>query len=117
MRERVSKILRTLSREKTFYFFTSIGNYTGESAASLKEFMDKIKEVNVKSLVFHFQRRDFERWIAEVLEDKELAEEIEKMQKINVTGDLLRNRLYEVISKRYKELTNRLRLTSEDFSI
>lgn len=117
MRERVSKILRPLSREKTFYFFTSIGNYTGESAASLKEFMDKIKEVNVKSLVFHFHRGDFERWIAEVLEDKELAEEIEKMQKINVTGDLLRNRLYEVISKRYKELTNRLRLTGEDFSI
>jgi len=35
-----SKILRTVSREKAFYFFTSIGNYTGISASSLKEFME-----------------------------------------------------------------------------
>jgi len=27
--------------EKAFYFFTFTGNYTGESAASLREFMDK----------------------------------------------------------------------------
>lgn len=117
MRERVSKILRNLSREKAFYFFTSIGNYTGENAASLKEFMDKINEVNVKSLMFHFHRGDFERWIADVLEDKELAEEIGKMQKIDVPSGLLRNRLYEVVSKRYKELTNWLRFTGEDISI
>jgi len=104
--ERVSRILRNLPREKAFYFFTSIGNYTGESAASLKEFMYKINEVNVKSLVFHFHRGDFERWIAEVLEDKELAEGIRKMQKTNVTGDLLRSRLFEVVSKRYKQLIN-----------
>lgn len=109
MRERVSRILRNVSREKAFYFFTSIGNYTGESAASLKEFVHKIDEVNAKSLVFHFHRGDFERWIAEVLEDKKLAEEIRKMQKIDVKGDLLRSRLHEVVSKRYKQLINWLR--------
>lgn len=109
MSKSVSRILRDLSREKAFYFFTSIGNYTGESASSLKEFMYKINEVNVKSLEFHFHRGDFERWVAEVLEDKELAEGIRKMQKSAVTGDLLRSRLFEVVSKRYKRLINWLR--------
>jgi len=65
-RENISRILRTLPREKAFYFFTSIGNYTGESASSLKEFMEKINEVNLKSLEFHLHRGDFEKWIAEV---------------------------------------------------
>jgi hypothetical protein len=63
------KALKSVPREKAFYFFTSIGNYTGESASSLKEFMEKINEVNVKSLEFHLYRGDFEKWIDEVLED------------------------------------------------
>ena len=103
-RENISRILRTLPREKAFYFFTSIGNYTGESASSLKEFMEKINEVNLKSLEFHLHRGDFEKWIAEVLEDNELAEEIGKLQKLNLTGNALRNQLYRIVSKHYYNL-------------
>ena len=91
------KVIKTVPREKAFYFFTSIGNYTGGSASSLKEFMEKINEVNVKSLEFHLYRGDFEKWIAEVLEDKELAEEIRKLQKFNLVGDTLRKQLYTII--------------------
>lgn len=106
MKEEVnSKILRTLPREKAFYFFTSIGNYTGESATSLKEFMEKINQVNVKSLEFHLYRGDFEKWITEVLEDKKLAEEVGKLQKTSYLGDHLRNQLYAIVSKRYQQLT------------
>ena len=105
-RENISRILRTLPREKAFYFFTSIGNYTGESASSLKEFMEKINEVNLKSLEFHLHRGDFEKWIAEVLEDNELAEEVGKLQKLNLTGNALRNRLYLIVSKRHAFLIN-----------
>jgi hypothetical protein len=100
-----SKILRTLPREKAFYFFTSIGNYTGESASSLKEFMEKINEVNVKSLEFHLYRGDFEKWITEVLEDKELVEEIRKLQKFNLVGDTLRKQLHAIILGHLKYLT------------
>lgn len=103
-----SKILRTLPREKAFYFFTSIGNYTGESAESLKEFMKKINEVNVKSLEFHLYRGDFSKWAAEVLEDNELAEELRRLQGSNLSGDSLRNQLYTRVSRHYKELTNKL---------
>ncbi|MDH5754734.1 MAG: DUF5752 family protein [Candidatus Bathyarchaeota archaeon] len=103
-RETTSRILRTLPREKAFYFFTTIGNYTGESASSLKEFVEKINEVNVKSLEFHFYRGDFKKWVAEVLQDKELAEELRKLQETSLSGNLLRNQLYAVVSKHYKEL-------------
>jgi len=105
MKENISRIFRTLPREKAFYFFTSIGNYTGESAASLKEFMEKINQVNVKSLEFHLYRGDFEKWITEVLEDRKLAEDIVKLQKTNLLSDQLRNQLHAIVSKHYQQLT------------
>jgi hypothetical protein len=101
-----SKTLRTVPREKTFYFFTSIGNYTGLSAASLKEFMERVNEVNVKSLEFHLYRGDFEKWTNEVLEDPWLAGDIKKLQKFGLTGDALRNQLYLTVSRRIKRLTS-----------
>lgn len=100
-----SRILRTLPREKAFYFFTSIGNYTGDSAASLKEFVDKINEVNVKSLEFHFSRGDFEKWIDEVLEDKSLAVEIAGLRGKNYSGAVLKEHLYNTVVGRYSQLS------------
>ncbi|MGQ9551742.1 MAG: DUF5752 family protein [Candidatus Bathycorpusculaceae bacterium] len=100
-----SRILRTVSREKSFYFFTSIGNYTGESASSLKEFMDKINVVNAKSLEFHLYRGDFEKWIGEVLEDRELAEEISELRGLNYSGETLRNNIYSIIAERHRQLS------------
>jgi hypothetical protein len=99
------RALKTVPREKAFYFFTSIGNYTGESASSLKEFMEKINEVNVKSLEFHLYRGDFEKWIDEVLEDAQLADEIRKLKRANLTGESLRNQLYAVVARELKRLT------------
>jgi hypothetical protein len=93
---------KELSKEKAFYFFTAIGNYTGESAASIEDFLEKIVRVDIKSIEFHFYRGDFEKWIAEIIEDKELAEQIKKLKDQNLTGEKLRNRLYQIISKRYE---------------
>jgi hypothetical protein len=103
-----SKILNQLPREKAFYFFTSIGNYTGVSASSLKEFMEKINEVNVKSLEFHVGRGDFEKWIDEVLQDSELAGEVRRLEKYNLTGESLRGQLFTIVSRRFKRLTSQL---------
>jgi hypothetical protein len=104
-KETASKILRTVPREKAFYFFTSIGNYTGTSASSLKEFMDRVNEVNVKSVEFHLYRGDFDKWIDEVLLDPELAGDVRRIQRLNLTGDSLRNQLYATVSRRLKRLT------------
>jgi hypothetical protein len=108
--EMISKILRALPREKAFYFFTSIGNYTGESAASLKEFAEKINEVNIKSLEFHLYRRDFEKWIDETLEDKELAIEIRNLRSLNYSGTMLKEHLYSIVAKRYGKLSGDIKI-------
>ena len=92
-----------LPRENAFYFFSSIGNYIGESAASLEEFMEKIREVNVKSLEFHLYREDFEKWISGTLKEKELAADIRKLRGSNIIGDELRNQLYLTVSKKCSE--------------
>lgn len=98
------RILRKLSRENAFYFFTSIGNYTGESASSLKAFLEKIKEVDAKSLEFHLYRGDFERWMAGTLEDEKLARKIQDLKTLNPVGDALRDQLCFIVSKRYEKL-------------
>jgi hypothetical protein len=106
--ETPSRILAPLPREKAFYFFTSIGNYTGISASSLKEFMEKINDVNAKSLEFHLNRGDFEKWVNEVLQDSELAGELRRLQRSNMAGDDLRNQLYVSVSRRLKCLIDLL---------
>lgn len=106
MSKNESKTLRALSREKAFYFFTSIGNYAGESAASLEEFAKKILDVKIKSLEFHLYRGDFERWIADTLEDNTLAKKFRELKTSKPIGIDLRDRLYLLVSKHYKDLKN-----------
>jgi hypothetical protein len=99
-----SQIFRRLPKERAFYFFTSVENYTGESAASFEDFLERIKQVDIKSLEFHLCRGDFEKWIAEILEDKELAEEALNLRDIMPTRDILRKRLVAIIAKRREKL-------------
>lgn len=99
-----SRALRNVLREEAFYFFTSIGNYTGQSAASLEEFLHKIKDIDIKSLEFHLFREDFEKWIDQTLGDDKLAGEIKILRGQKVAGIALRDRLYFIVSRRLKEL-------------
>ncbi|MDH5779136.1 MAG: DUF5752 family protein [Candidatus Bathyarchaeota archaeon] len=99
-----SRILRKLPRKNAFYFFTSIGNYTGINSASLEEFIEKIKEVNIKSLEFHLYRGDFEEWADKTLEDKGLAEKIRSLRTLKPVGNALRDQLYFIVSKRFEEV-------------
>jgi alpha-amylase len=100
----MSRSQKIVPREKAFYFFSSIGNYTGVSALSLKEFIEKINEVNVKSLEFHLNRGDFEKWVNDVLQDVELAVDIRRLQRLNLVGEALRNQLVLTVSRRLRRL-------------
>jgi len=99
-----SRALRNVTREEAFYFFTSIGNYTGHSAASLDEFLLKVKDIDMKSLEFHLFREDFEKWIAQTLGDIRLSDDIRSLRIQKIVGNALRDRLYLVTSRRLKEL-------------
>jgi len=89
-----------------FHFCVDIGDYTGISAASYKDFLTSIKQVNAKSLSFHLHRRDFQKWVLDILKDKKLAKEMETVRKQKLRGQALRNRLYRIVYERSKELTN-----------
>jgi len=99
-----SRILRNVMRGEAFYFFTSIGNYTGQSASSLDEFLVRLRDIDVKSLEFHLFREDFEKWVSQTLGDSRLAEEIRGLRLQKVSGNALRDRLFLLVSKRLKEL-------------
>ena len=105
---KTSKILRTLPRDKAFYFFTSIGNYTGESATSLEEFVKKILDIDIKSLEFHLYKGDFEKWITETLEDNILASKVKQLKALKPIGIDLRDRLYLIVSKHFENLKSPL---------
>ena len=94
---------RKLSQREAFYFFTSVGNFTGRSATSLKDFLKEIREVDAKSLEFHLQRGDFEKWIIDVLRNTKLAREIRNLRNQKLTGEVLRVYLSKIVSKRYRK--------------
>ena len=98
------QILRELSRKNAFYFFTSVGNYTGYRAMSLEEFATIIREIEKVSLEFHLYREDFEKWADEVLEDNELSTRIRAVKLLEPVGNALRDQLDFTVTKRLEEL-------------
>jgi len=93
-----------MGNDEAFYFFTDIGNYTGQSASSLEEFLSRIKEINAKSLEFHLFREDFEKWTSSTIGYAQLTKDLAMLRRQKAAGAGLRGRLSSVVSKRLKEL-------------
>jgi len=83
--------------EKPFYFFTDYGRYTGLLAFSIPSFLEVVRVVDAKSLEFHLYRRDFERWIRDVIKAPLLAEEVATLRKRMLKGDEIRPALIKVV--------------------
>lgn len=98
---KIKEILRTVTRDKAFYFYEEIGKPTRYMATSLLDFRNKINTVQSSSLVFHLRRKDFENWIREIIRDSELAERISK---ISPSDFDLNKKLYATVDMRIKEL-------------
>jgi hypothetical protein len=62
-----------------------------------------LKEVDPRSIVFHMQRRDFEKWVT-FLGDNSLAMQIEELGKIQLPQNNLRSNLYDIVKKRCDKL-------------
>ena len=96
-------ILRSVSYEKAFYFFTDIGKQTGATALSMSGFYEGLRVVEPQSVHFHFQRKDFQNWLKDVLGDPELAQRIDLIN-MELTNQDLRNELLKTVLTRYTEL-------------
>jgi hypothetical protein len=101
-----SKLLRTVTMEEAFRFYTDIGQYYGQPATSLADFYGKLETVPVKSIDFHFRRGDFEKWIQESIGDKYLANEISKADK-SLHGEELRIFIQRAVRNRLLTLKKR----------
>ena len=109
--ESVKKILRTVTQKEAFYFFTRSGEYTGEYATNLDNFCNIIKHIELKSVLFHFDRQDFEKWIKGTIGDANLANKIVEIRK-SVKREEFRNKTLQIVTQRLSQL-NKL-LASED---
>jgi len=101
------RILRTVPYNNAFYFFTDIGQYSGKLAVSLADFCQKIKTIDIKSVDFHFKRRDFQKWIRGTIGDAYLANEINKIRK-SILGEELRDKICQTVERRLTELKKTL---------
>ena len=98
-----SYLLRTVSKEDCFRFYSEIGKPTGDTACSTGEFEDKLQSVPIQSVTFHFKRQDFQNWFKTTIGDDELATNLNKI-KTTLQGEDLRQALLKKIQTRINEL-------------
>jgi hypothetical protein len=105
-KEAVSKILRSVRESEGFHFYLAIGEPTGETAVNLTEFVRKMATVEVQSVNFHYTRKDFQKWISEVLEDAELALRLDRIGRIRlgIRGEDLRSEVLRTVKVRLNDL-------------
>ncbi len=99
----IQKILAQVSYENGFHFFTDVGKSLGETAISLFSFFEELRTIELSSVRFHFQRRDFQNWIRDTLGDKELADGIDKI-KAELSDENLKEALLKIVQIRLVEL-------------
>jgi hypothetical protein len=97
------RILAPVNPERAFYFYVDIGMPIDAVANSLKDFGEKLKTVEMKSLEFHLGRGDFEKWVY-MLGDPELAKSMVKLKGSGFTGPKLRSELVRSVQTRVRQL-------------
>jgi len=103
--------LRFAHSNEEFHFVKSISFVlpTNHVVGDLKEFIEALKNVTLDSLYFHiFEARlrlgrgtnDFSNWIENSLDDKNLAQQIAKLDPYTYTLEDLRKTIIKIIEKR-----------------
>ena len=95
----IVKALRIVPFENGFHFYTDIGKYTGITATSLSEFALKLRVIPEESVMFHFQRKDFQNWIKYTLKDAALTQRINNTKQ-EQNAEELRKELVATIESR-----------------
>jgi mannose-1-phosphate guanylyltransferase len=86
-------------RDKSFYFDTGLGQYSGILSSSIDEFLAALKIVPIESLEYHIGRRDFEKWTKDVLGSILLADNIRTLRRSQLKGEDLRLQLVDVVQE------------------
>ncbi|MEJ2240577.1 MAG: hypothetical protein P8Y18_00310 [Candidatus Bathyarchaeota archaeon] len=104
-------VLRNLPNNEQFHFFINTHYYTGKSARNLNQFCKILNTINEKSIDFHLNRYDFERWTGGTLHDPTLARRINKLKKSlteeKISEQKVRILIHKIAKNRLKELKDR----------
>ncbi len=100
---KIRKILSIVPHDRGFNFFTGMDRNTGETAVSLETFGQKLEIINDGSIMFHFQRNDFQNWIKTTVGDDVLAERINHISR-QLSVEDLRNELVKTVQTRISQL-------------
>jgi Family of unknown function (DUF5752) len=108
--------LRVAPAGEEFHFMDAVSFTfpTRHRASSLAEFAGQLKVVGVASIGFHLSEarlrvesddNDFSRWLEDQLGERELADEIRRLDPYTITTEGLRQRLLGLIAKRLEAET------------
>lgn len=101
------KYLRApLPKQKQFYFHITEPYDGAVTAASLWEFSEAVPKLPVSTLIYHLERRDFERWLKDVLHDDVLSKRVRRIARRGLSGEVLRDEFSAAVSERFEELQN-----------
>jgi hypothetical protein len=100
-----AEILTNLPFDQGFHFCLDGGKYTGVTATNLHEFSEKLQTIDSNSIVFHLQRRDFQKWISDEFCDKELPMQIDQISAERANDAKVRQELVNTINLYIKKYT------------
>jgi alpha-amylase len=90
--------------ENGFHFFIEHGKYIGITATSTVEFAEKLQIIPIESIMFHFQRGDFQKWLSDTIGDEELARRMDQIKEWS-SDENLRKELFKTVHNRITQLT------------
>jgi len=98
--------LALITANEPFLFYKDVGEkyYTGIMAWSLKGFVKALQKAETKSIEFHNDRGDLEKWVENSLQDKVLARQLRKIRLSKLKGEELRSSIVEIAKKRFNKL-------------
>jgi hypothetical protein len=99
----IKNVLRNLASHEAFHFYVGIGKPINKTATSLMDFVEKLRTVDVRSVEFHFQRQDFEKWLKDTVGDDQLSRRIGGIER-KISGEVLRNEIIKIIKGRVEEI-------------
>jgi alpha-amylase len=109
--------LAVAAANEPFLFYTGVGEnyFTGTMAWSLKGFKQALQNISIKSLEFHNNRGDFEKWAEKSLNDKTLKERLRKIRTSEMKGETLRKSLLKTANESFNELNKQIQTATKYF--
>jgi DNA-binding MarR family transcriptional regulator len=96
--------MESVPDHSAFKFALGDGIMTGDVAHSYREFLDVIKRIDSRSLVFHVYRGDFDSWVSEVFRDRRLSAKLARLKSRTRPVDQLRSKVIRILEDRLEEL-------------